>query len=69
MILSAEKASVDSIQSLPWWAQLLIGVGLTLASVLLHMLDKKTESEYGFLEIVAFLVGCGGLYVTAVALF
>lgn len=69
MILSADNASVDSIQSLPWWAQLLIGLGLIIAGVLLHMLDRKTDSDFGFLEIAAFLLGCGGLYVTAVALF
>ncbi|MFG2210991.1 hypothetical protein [Streptomyces sp. NPDC048638] len=62
----ASDADISSVSTLPWWVQLIIGVGLMLAAGGMHALDKHLDSD--FLEFGAFVVGLAGLFVTASAL-
>mgnify|MGYP006951366771 CR=1 FL=1 len=62
----ASDADLSSTAELPWWLQLVIGMGMLLAAGGLHELDKRIDSD--FLGLAAFLVGLSGFVVVVSAL-
>ncbi|MFI6528137.1 hypothetical protein [Streptomyces uncialis] len=62
----ASDADLSSVDKLPWWLQLIIGIAMLLAAGGLHELDKRIDSD--FLGFGAFFVGFGGFVVVMSAL-
>ncbi|WP_266554374.1 hypothetical protein [Streptomyces sp. NBC_01142] len=61
----ASDADLSSVTELPWWLQLIIGLGLLFAAGGLHAADKRMDSD--FLELGAVVVGFAGVYVVVSA--
>jgi hypothetical protein len=66
-LAAADAHSLKDIQSLPWWAQLLVGAGLTAASVTSGYLADKWDSL--LLGILTFFFGIAALIIVYGALF
>lgn len=58
---------MEQIKHLPWWAQILIGIGMLALAGGMHEADKKVDSDW--LDLGAFLMGIGGFIVLLNALY
>ncbi|WP_327391546.1 hypothetical protein OG728_39430 (plasmid) [Streptomyces microflavus] len=65
----ASASSPHAIATLPWWAQLLIGMALLFGGIALGKLNKRKDVDSDALDIVAFALKCAAVVAVLYALF
>jgi hypothetical protein len=69
-LAAAQDHSLADISTLPWWVQLIIGLGLVAIGMLFSWIAKRGDEGTGCLaSCVAFATGLAGLLVLISALF